>query len=401
MTPADRYALTQLELATGIVIEPDPDAPPLPPAPAGMTPRAALADSIRAALLRPPCLVLFSGGRDSSAVLAVAAELARTEALPAPVPVTLRFPEEMADADESNWQELVIRHCRIDDWTRLEITDEIDCLSPAGIEALVRHRLVYPIAAHTLVPALRLCAGGSLLTGIGGDEVLGTRSRIADLLARRVRPVPRDALRIAAALGPRSLRRVGRRGRAPAFVNWLTPAGRSAFELSWKRNLTNSSTTWKRALLQTWQSRNLQLAVAGMDVVASGRDVELAHPFFTQLFVSVLAEAGGMRGYANRTDAIRMLCADVLPDEISGRRSKAGFGQPYWTHYSQEFGRGWDGSGVDPKLDDVEVLGRLWSRSEPPPAPTLILLKQAWLAAHDRAQQAPSTSTSRDSAVSS
>ena len=114
----------------------------------------------------------------------------------------------------------------------------------------------------------------------------------------------------------------------------------------------------ERALLQTWRSRNFQLAVAGMDVVASERATSDAASALHPLFVSVMAHEGGARGYANRTEAMRMLFGDVLPDEISGSRTKAGFGQPYWTHYSQEFGRSWNGEGVDPGLVDVDVLER-------------------------------------------
>lgn len=401
MSLAQRYALTRLELATGLVIERDREAPPLPPATRGLTPRVALDDAIRAALHRPPCLVLFSGGRDSSAVLAVAADIARKEQLPAPVAVTYRYPHEMAGADESRWQEIVIRHARVEEWTRVEITDELDCLSPIGLDSLVRHRLIFPTAAHSLVPALRLCAGGSLLTGTGGDQILGRRSRIGDLLARRVRPVPRDAARVVLALGPGGLRRARFRRQAPAFVTWLTPAGRRAFEASWGRALAASSPSWRRGLLQTWRSRDLQLAVAAMDALAQDYDVQMLHPLFSPLFVSVLAREGGISGYTNRTEVMRMLFADVLPDEINSRRTKAVFGQPYWTHHSQEFGRSWNGEGVDDELVDAGVLQRLWADPEPPPAPTLILLKQAWLDAYERGQRAESTSTSRDPAVSS
>ena len=401
MSIFERYALTRLELATGIVIEADPDAPPLPPAPSGVTSRDALATTIRAGLLRPPCLISFSGGRDSSAVLAVAADIARKEQLPAPIAVTYRYPGEMAAADESRWQEIVIRHARVQEWIRIEITDEIDCLSPLGLESLVRHRLIFPIAAHSLVPALRLCGGGSLLTGTGGDQVLGRRSRIADLLARRVRPVPRDAARVALALGPRGLRRARLRRQAPRFVTWLTPAGRRAFEASWANVLADSSVSWRKGLLQTWRSRDLQLALAGIDVLAREHEVQMLHPLFSPLFVSVLAKEGGVSGYGSRTEVMRRLFADVLPDELNSRRTKAVFGQPYWTHYSQEFGRSWDGRGLDDELVDASVLQRLWAGPEPPPAPTLILLKQAWLYVEERAREAESVSTSRDPTPSS
>ena len=56
----------------------------------GLTPLAALEEAILPALRRPPCLVSFSGGRDSSCVLAAATRAARREGLQPPVPVTLR-----------------------------------------------------------------------------------------------------------------------------------------------------------------------------------------------------------------------------------------------------------------------------------------------------------------------
>ena len=59
--------------------------------PAG-TALAALEAAIMPALLRSPCLVSFSGGRDSSAVLAVAARLARGAGLADPIPITIRVP---------------------------------------------------------------------------------------------------------------------------------------------------------------------------------------------------------------------------------------------------------------------------------------------------------------------
>jgi asparagine synthase (glutamine-hydrolysing) len=52
------------------------------------------------ALRRPPCLVSFSGGHDSSLVLAAAARAARRERLPAPIPVTWRVRDAPA-AEES------------------------------------------------------------------------------------------------------------------------------------------------------------------------------------------------------------------------------------------------------------------------------------------------------------
>ena len=61
------------------------------------SPRAALEAVVLRALLRPPCLVSFSGGRDSSLVLAIASDVARRHGLPLPVPATNRFPGRAPD----------------------------------------------------------------------------------------------------------------------------------------------------------------------------------------------------------------------------------------------------------------------------------------------------------------
>ena len=98
-------ALSPIEIASGLVLG---NTQPLEPARAA-DPRAAMERALLAPLRRGPCLVSFSGGRDSSAVLAVATAVARREGLQPPIPATLRFPSA-ADSAETEWQEGVIAH---------------------------------------------------------------------------------------------------------------------------------------------------------------------------------------------------------------------------------------------------------------------------------------------------
>src|SRR3954453_21831281 len=99
-------APTPLELlaGTGLGEYEDKDKEVAPAASAGVTPREALEEVVGEALARPPCLVGFSGGRDSSAILALATYVARREGLPLPVPATYVFPG-IRKADESSWQD--------------------------------------------------------------------------------------------------------------------------------------------------------------------------------------------------------------------------------------------------------------------------------------------------------
>src|SRR5262245_48806678 len=108
----------------------------------GPDPRAALESAVRRALLRAPCGVAFSGGRDSALVLAVAAHVARRDGLPEPVPITRRF--VAPEADEAEWQEDIIRHLGLAEWHRVELADELDVVGPIAAEHLREHGLVWP-----------------------------------------------------------------------------------------------------------------------------------------------------------------------------------------------------------------------------------------------------------------
>jgi len=164
---------------------------------AGMPPREALERAIRPALLRPPCLVSFSGGRDSAAALAVATELARREGLPLPIPATNIFPSARG-ADESHWQELLVRHLGLSDWLRMEHDDELDLIGPYAQRVLGTHGVLWPPNTHFHLPLLEEGRGGSMLTGIGGDELYSAARRLphAALLARQVRPGPQVLLTV-------------------------------------------------------------------------------------------------------------------------------------------------------------------------------------------------------------
>ena len=120
-------AFTPLEISSGLVLPPRRRPPRLPELPAGATPRSEFERAILPALSESPCLVSFSGGRDSSAVLATAARVARREGLPLPVPITHRFPSA-SDTQETEWQEQVIRHLGLDDWVRIDAAGDLDCV---------------------------------------------------------------------------------------------------------------------------------------------------------------------------------------------------------------------------------------------------------------------------------
>ncbi len=221
--------LSSLELACGLVFGADGRPPRLPSLPSGLTLLRALEDAIRPALRRPPCLVSFSGGRDSSAVLAVATALARKEGLPDPIPATNRFLDAPA-SDEAQWQEGVVAHLGLADWLRLEFTDELDAVGPYAQRALHRHGLLWPFNAHFHLPLIEATDGGSMLTGVGGDELfMAARPRRAyTVMTAQDAPRPRDVLTLGLAVAPRSLRRAVYRRRTTVPFAWLAPRARRA-----------------------------------------------------------------------------------------------------------------------------------------------------------------------------
>ena len=124
-------SLTPLEIASGLVFGLGPSER-LPTAKEAGTPLEALERAILPALKRPPCLVSFSGGRDSSTILAVAVRLARRQGLELPIPATNRFPV-VGQSDDVEWQERVVVHLGLTDWIRTEYTSELDSVGPVVV----------------------------------------------------------------------------------------------------------------------------------------------------------------------------------------------------------------------------------------------------------------------------
>jgi asparagine synthase (glutamine-hydrolysing) len=95
--------------------------------------------------------------------------------------------------------------------------------------------------------------------------------------------------------------------------------------------------------------------------------------------VASYADFGGRWGGINRAAGTRLLAAGLLPDAIISRRDKAYFNASRFGPVSREFARTWDGRGLDDSLVDPAELRAAWL-AQVPPAATVMLLQQAWLA---------------------
>ena len=348
------------------------------------------------ALQRPPCLVPFSGGRDSSVVLAVAARVARREKLALPIPVTLRF-SWASQTDETMWQELVIKHLALSDWEHLEYSNaggELDLVGPVPARCLLRHGLLWPANTHLYAPMLECARGGSLLSGLDGDGVFGgwTWTRIGAVLARRASPEPRDLLRIGHALAPALVREwlARRRGEHPTVTPWLRPGARAAYVRMALRE-QRGPLRWSDHVAALARARYLVVACASYQALADDADALLIHPFLDRRFLAALARAGGPWGWGGRGATTAALFGELLPAETARRGTKASFDEVLWGEPSRRFAREWDGSGIDEELVDPDALRAEWLAAEPH-AGSGALLQSAWL--HARRRTLPASATS-------
>jgi Asparagine synthase len=367
MTP-----LTALETASGVVLGLEPDARVEPD---GARPLSALEDTIRPFLRRPPCLVSFSGGRDSSAILATATALARREGLSLPIPATNRFPQ-VEESDERAWQEQVVRALRLEDWIRLDFDDELDCVGPVATAALRRHGVLVPFNAHFHVPLLRAASGGALLTGVGGDEVFGDRGRPAAVVARAVRPELRDLLRLGLAISPQPVRRSVLRRRDHTALTWLTARANGELSNAWARFAASEPLRWGAYLRWCSRLRYLRLGIRSLDLLAADEGAQVSHPFLDARFLGALTPGGGN---VDRDTAMSALFGELLPPGVLTRATKASFDRVFFTRHSREFANGWDGTGADRRYVDVDRLRATWASPTPVPQ-SFMQLQAAWLA---------------------
>lgn len=88
---------------------------------------------------------------------------------------------------------------------------------------------------------------------------------------------------------------------------------------------------------------------------------------------------------------MRMLFADILPDALLTRSTKARFNSVVFNEHSREFVETWTGGGIDPDLVDAERLSQAWDAPQVH-AMTFALLQACWLSERARTQGTPMVS---------
>jgi asparagine synthase (glutamine-hydrolysing) len=334
---------------------------------------------LRDVLERGPVVVSFSGGRDSSAVLALAAHVARRDGLPLPAALTVRYPG-VPEADESSWQEVVIRHLGIEDWQVVDGTEAHGALGTAAQQVLRRAGApLFPATSAALGARASWARGGTLVTGEHGDWVLGyKRMTVARSLWRRRGRGGRALWREAAvSLAPAPVRaRVAAQRLVP--LPWLRSASARRRSAASAREQVQVPLRWDREVVSLLDRRFLQIGSQTQHVVAQAYGARLLDLFSQPALVEAYAREGGAWGFASRTAGMRHLVGDLLPAAVVERTTKAYFTRAHATAALDDIVRHWDGTGVDADLVDPERLRREWSSDAPHPL-SLGLLQQVWL----------------------
>ena len=373
------------EVATGWTYGLLPDVP-MPPE--VVAPRQALDDVLRPALESGPCFVTFSGGRDSSAVLAAATDLARREGHAEPIPVTRVYPD-IPETDEADWQRTVVDHLRLTNWVRLNFrAGESDLLGDAAKAGLRRRGLLWPPALHAHDVVFQEVGPGSLITGEGGDAVLGMQRVTPLVLFRRRRSLRRVLLPHAVGAvmpGPGRRMAATRAARNSVQSRWLRPAALARHARLAAADATVEPLRFDRA---KWMiTRRRSFATIRHNHAEAAREFGLvaSDPLLDPRFVAAIAQWAGRWGFDGRTAAMHALFSDILPEPVLTRSTKAAFNHAHAGDETRRFASTWDGSGVDTDLVDPERLRQVWLSAEPTMAAGLLL--QSARLAHQAATQ--------------
>jgi Asparagine synthase len=345
----------------------------------GSTPELALEDALIPALQRTPCFVAYSGGRDSSALLAAATQLARRRGLADPVPVTFRFPRHPR-TQETSWQELTVGHLRLADWVILDDHVDLDVIGPTAQVALKKHGLYWPPNAHSLLPLMRLASGGSLLTGNGGDELFSPWIwlRIARIRRGRMLPARRDLKALAFSLLPGVARRATYERLSRFGPPWLRPAAARALRRRFGADMRFAG-SWRADLEIYLSSRFREVAADTFRRFADDAGTMLVEPFFDPRYVRAVGYHAPREGFRSRAEAMQAHFGEMLPDAVIRRADKAVFTEVSAGAGSRAFAESWDGSGIDPSLADPDEVRAAW-KSERPSMHSLTMLQAGFLA---------------------
>jgi len=259
--------------------------------------------------------------------------------------------------------------------------DSLDVLGSLSTGLLRRDGSRLPPNGYMHLPVVEALGEGTLLTGVGGDEVLGTPgSHLARVLKGWIRPRPRDLLSVVAAAAPYEARRRWERRRGYSSAEWLTPAAKAQVADRLAADVARPRLRWDWAATRWARSRSVHLGKEALQASAATYGARLLSPLTEVEFVDAFAREVGFAGPAGRTASMTSLAADLLPAPVLSRSSKATFDGLVWGPDFRAFVASWTPDELAPDLrvyvDPVRLL-HAWS--QPTPVYTSMALAQrAW-----------------------
>jgi len=375
--------LTRLDLATASMLGEEIGAP-LPRPARDVCLEQTVFDLIEPALAGGRCFVSFSGGRESVFVLAAATAAARAKGHADPIPATLRYPLA-STAREAKQQERVIAHLGLRDWERIEISDELEIVGPYARRALREAGVLFPVTAYVLLPLLDVARGGWLLAGGGMTDFFAywRWARLADVLAGRRQPRPRDLRQLVVAALPAQARAALLRSRSrPGGAPWLREEASRQFEHLVHSRAVDVPVRFGAALARQRRHRCYLGVRRGFDALAASAGAQFLMPFRTDEFMAAFAERGGRTGFGDRSETLRHLAGHSLAADHLRRSDGVNEQRVLFGERARAFGERWSGKGVDSEVVDADALRALWC-GQAPPWGTSMLFQLAF--AHDEA----------------
>jgi asparagine synthase (glutamine-hydrolysing) len=306
-------------------------------------------------------------------------DVARQDGLDQPLAVTARWDGDEA-SNESSWQEEVVRAIGAVHWEIVRPGTDLDLLGAEATSVLERTGLLWPAPSYAFLPMMRLAAGGTFLSGEGGDEAFGLYPLGRLWSSVRGHRVPRssDLRALALCCLPRPLRRRRWQHNDPPYQSWLRADAFALVAHDLADEMADDPLRFDRYLAISRQRRSADLTLESLGSVAALEGARYVAPLLDQGFLASLAAWGGPFGRGDRTGVMEALFANLLPGQILSRTSKATFGGVFWGPEARRFAQQWDGTGLDPGLVDAEALRREWLADVPVHAATLPL-HAAWL----------------------
>jgi hypothetical protein len=365
--------ITDVEIATGGITGTAAPLAHLDGHPGAEGPLAALERACLPALQAGPCLVSFSGGMDSTLVLAAALRAARREGLPDPVPVTWRFPGVPA-TDETDWQERILQRLGVRDRHVLTGADELDLVGPVATRMMRTLGTYYPANLHLHLPIADLATGGSILTGMGGDQMFLGPNVVARPGARRRAEWLPDPLR------DRVRRSVGRDP-----YPWTTTRTSVAVQRAERAEAIRTVRAVGLADRLEWQLQRRYLAISAGDTARLGAatGVGIHHPLLDQDFLRAVLATFGDGPPPSRARMFEVMAQGCDP-VVWTERPKAWFADVFLTDTARRYAAAWAARSATPPLPagvKPAALKRAWSSGTFPPASALLL---QWCRLHDR-----------------